>query len=445
MTRLLRLALLLLIGAPVAAQPAPDLVRIPVDIGIWRHVSLSDALLRDTTQRALNHVALALPLHQAGQLEGVAVGVFGTAYEESVVGIQASGLANVAGGDAAAVQVAGLANVVGERMTGVQASGLANVAGGEMRGLQAAGLANVIGENGGFVQAAGLANIAGERFVGIQASGLANIVGEEFRGIQSSGLGNIAGENADGLQVAGIANIAGENVRGLQSAGIANIAGEDLLGVQAALFNVVGETMRGAQFGLVNVASESAGLQVGLVNVAGEQRGVPIGLYSRTGGVPVHLDVWTDETAALHVGVRSGSAVVSNYVGISARPFADAALRWGAFVGLGVEQPIGRRTAWGLDAFAHSLFAEDFGGSASTPIRLRFAVARDLGGRLSIFGGPALSLFLSDEDDGESLAPFSIYDDANADGTGGFVRMWPGLEAGLRIRITGDRSLAAKR
>jgi len=438
MLRLLRLALLLLIAAPVAAQPAPDLVRVPVDIGIWRHISISDAIIRDTTQRALNHVALALPLHQAGQLEGVAVGVFGTVYEESVVGIQVSGLANVVGEDAAAVQVAGLANVVGERMAGVQSAGLANIAGSGMRGIQAAGLANIIGEEGGFVQAAGLANIAGEEFRGIQAAGLANMVGEEFFGVQASGLGNIAGEDAGGVQSAGLANIVGEDFSGVQSAGIANITGEDLLGVQSALFNVVGETMRGVQVGLVNVASESAGVQLGFVNVAGEQRGIPVGLYSRTGGVPVHLDVWTDETAALHVGVRSGSAAVSNYAGLSARPFADAALRWGAFAGLGFKQPLDGRTTWGLDAFAHGLFAEDFGGEPSLLVRLRGIITRQLGERTAIFGGPAFNLFLSDENDGESLAPFSVYDDANADSDGGFVRMWPGLEAGLRIQITGN-------
>ncbi len=436
MSGLLRLALLLLVAAPVAAQPAADLVRVPADIGIWHNISLSDALIQDTTQQALNHLALALPLHRAGQLEGVAVGVFGTAYDQKVYGVQASGLANIAGEDAVAVQVAGLANVVGEQMTGIQASGLANIAGSRVAGVQVAGLANVVGEEGGGVQAAGLANIAGEQFAGIQASGFANIAGEEFRGIQSSGFANIAGEDAEGGQFTGFANIVGEDMLGVQAAGLANITGADLLGLQASLFNVVGETMRGAQVGLVNVAAESAGLQIGLVNAAGEQHGIPIGLYSRTGGVPVLLDAWSDETAALHIGVRSGSAVVSNYAGISTRPFADEALRWGVFAGLGVEQPINRRTAWGIDAFAHGLFAEDLGGSASLLVRLRAIVTHELGGRTALFGGPSLSLFLSEENDGESLAPFSIYETANADGTGGFVRIWPGLEAGLRIQIT---------
>jgi hypothetical protein len=415
MTRSLCLALLLLLAAPVVAQHPDEYVRIPFNVSLWRGISVGDAVA-DPDQKVLHNVSLNLPAGQADRLEGLAVGVFSTVYEESAYGFQAAGLANVAGEEAGAVQLAGLANVVGEGMTGVQASGLANVVGGSLRGIQAAGLANVVGDGGGGVQSAGLANIAGEGFAGIQASGLANIAGEQFRGIQSAGL----------------ANIAGEHVEGGQFAGLANIAGEDLRGVQASLFNIVGEAMRGAQVGLVNVAAESRGVQVGLVNVAAEQRGLPVGLYSRSGGVPVRLDVWTDETAALHVGVRSGSEVVSNYAGISARPFADADLRWGAFAGLGVEGALAPHTLWGLDAFVHGLFAEDFGEGASTLVRLRFVATRFVGERVAVFGGPALSLFVSDENDGSSLAPFSLWEDT--DGT--FVRLWPGLEAGLRLRIT---------
>jgi hypothetical protein len=434
MSRSLRLAFLLLLAAPVAAQPAPDYVRIPFNVSFWRGISVGDAVAADTSRKVLHHVSLNLPAGRADRLEGVAVGVFSTVYEESAYGVQAAGLANVAGEESAVIQVAGLANVVGEGLTGVQLAGLANISGGRLQGIQVSGLANVAGEGGGFLQAAGLANVAGERFAGVQAAGLASVAGERFRGIQSAGLANIAGENVEGAQAAGLANIAGEDLRGVQSAGLANIVGEDLVGLQTSLFNVVGGRMRGGQVGLVNVAATSAGLQVGLVNVAGEQRGVPVGLYSRTEGVPVRLDVWTDETAALHVGVRSGSAVVSNYVGISARPFADAALRWGAFAGLGVERPFDDRTAWGLDAFVHGLFAEDFGDGASTLVRLRFIVTRVLSPGVAVFGGPAASLFISDEDDGSSLAPFSVFEDEGST----FVRAWPGLEVGLRIRITDD-------
>ena len=82
----------------------------------------------------------------------------------------------------------------------------------------------------------------------------------------------------------------------------------------------------------------------------------------------------------------------------------------------------------------HGLFAEDFGGSVSTLARLRFIVTRAVGRQAAVFGGPAISLFVSDEHDGSDLAPFSIYDDAGDT----FVRVWPGLEAGLRIRISDD-------
>ena len=419
MPRLLALALLVLFAVPASAQTSDDYVRVPFNVSLWRGISLGDAIAQDTSQRVLHHVSLNLPHGQADRLEGVAVGVFATVYEESAYGVQLAGLANVAGEEAGAIQIAGLANVVGENLRGVQASGLANV----------------VGESGGFVQAAGLANIAGERFGGVQGAGLANIAGEDFSGIQASGLANVTGGNTIGVQAAGLANIAGESMLGIQSAGLANISGEDLVGLQGAVFNVVGGTLRGVQAGVVNVAAESAGLQLGMVNVAGEQRGVPVGLYSRTGGVPVRLDVWTDETAALHVGVRSGSATVTNYVGVSARPLSGAAFRWGVFAGLGIEQPLGPRSAWGIDAFVQGLFAEDFGDVGGTLVRLRATLNQSLNDRVAVFGGPALSLFLSDTYGGDDLAPFSVYDrqpDPGEDGT--FVRIWPGLEAGLRIR-----------
>ena len=98
-----------------------------------------------------------------------------------------------------------------------------------------------------------------------------------------------------------------------------------------------------------------------------------------------------------------------------------------------MEQPLGARSSWGIDAFVHGLFAEDFGDVGGTLVRLRATLTQELSDRVAIFGGPALSLFLSDDFDGDGLAPFSVYDDTT---DGGFVRFWPGLEAGLRFRIT---------
>lgn len=415
----LRYLLLLVLLAPAAAaQPKPTYVRVPFNVSLWRGVSIGDAVVGgDTAKRVVHTFSLNLPYGEAAQLEGIAVGIFGTVYEEDVLG----------------VQVAGFGNVAGESATGVQVAGLANVAGARMQGLQASGLANIAGDGGGGLQASGLANIAGESFLGVQTAGLANLSGEGFRGLQSAGLANIAGERTTGFQTAGLANIVGEEMEGFQAAGLANIAGEGVTGLQVAgLANIAGGTLRGAQIAVFNVVERSEGLQLGVVNVAGEQRGVPIGLYSRSGGVPVLLDVWADETGGLNVGVRSGSEVVSNYVGVSARPFVGAPYRWGVFAGIGVQQPLGARTTGGLDLLAHSLFAEDFGDWGGQLFRLRATVTQELSDRLGLFGGPVFSLFVSDDHDGDGLAPFSIYDREG----GTFVRAWPGLEVGLRVRIT---------
>ncbi len=438
-----RLALLLLMLLAVPAVHAQDgpaqdgparkggEVHVPFNVSFWRGVSLGDALAgSDTTKRVVHYLSLNLPYGEADRLDGIAVGLLSSVYERSARGIMLSGFANVAGEDAAGFQVAGLANVAGERMRGLQLSTLANVAGEDGWGIQGAGLANVGGESFRGVQVAGLANVGGESLQGIQLAGLANVGGEEVGGLQGAVVANVAGESMWGIQTAGIANVAGEAMRGIQAAGLANVVGEDAVGIQAAgLANVTGKTLRGVQVGLINVAAESEGLQVGVVNAAGEQRGVPVGLYSRTEGVPVYLDVWTDETAALHVGLRTGSATVSNYVGIGTRPFADAPFRWDLMAGLGVERPIRGGTSWGLDLTAHLLLAEDF-GDAGGLYRLRGLLLHDLSDRLAVFGGPALSVLVSDEPDG--LAPYTLFErEGDTD-----VRGWLGAVAGVRVRVT---------
>ncbi|MDX1531012.1 MAG: hypothetical protein R3362_05765 [Rhodothermales bacterium] len=409
------LLLLLVLASPARAQEAGRLVYVPFNVSVWRGISIGDAVVGgDTTARVVHYVSLNLPAGRAARLEGLAVGVFSTVYTESAVGGQVAGLANVSGGDAVGYQVAGLANVAGERLRGVQLAGLANVSGEDAGFLQVAGLANVAGESMAGIQAAGLANVVGGGIIGAQVAGLAGVVGEDVRGVQAAGFAVVAGERVEGVQAAGFASVAGDDVRGLQLAGLANVTGGVLRGVQVAPFNV---------------AAESEGLQVGLANVAGEQRGVPVGLYSYAPGTPVRLDLYADETGALNVGVRSGSRTVSNFVGVGARPFADAAYRWGVFAGLGVERPLSARAVWGVDALVHALFEDDLGGPSGTLFRLRAHAARALDRNLALFGGPSLSLLLTDERDG--LAPFTITES----GGDPSARVWAGAVAGLRVRL----------
>jgi|GEM_PF-2668053 len=431
----LSLLLVALFVAPAASgqdEPHPDYLRVPVDVSVWHRVSLGHAIARgDTTRPILHHLALNVPFGTAARLEGVALGVFGSVYTEDVWGLQASGLGNVAGRDASGIQAAGLGNVAGGRLVGAQFAGLGNVAGDGGGGVQAAGFGNVAGGRFTGVQAGGFGNVIGDGGGGVQAAGFGNIAGDAYQGVQAAGFGNIVGDDLRGVQSAGLGNIVGDALFGIQVAGLGNIVGEDLLGVQVAgLGNITGGTMRGLQVGAVNVAAASAGVQVGLVNVAGEGRGIPVGLVSITGGVPIHADVWADETGALLASLRSGNAVVTNYAGLGARPFVGEAFRWDLHVGLGVVRPLGARAEWGVEAFAHALFAEDFSGGARGGLyRLRVPLAAALGSHVRVFGGPSLSVLASSA---EGLAPYTLFEREGSRS----VRGWVGGFLGLRLRLT---------
>jgi hypothetical protein len=450
---LIRRALLaLLVVLPVLANARPAdttaVVHVPINVSIWRGISIGDAVAGGPEASRVRHsLSLALPYGEADRLTGASIGVFGTTYRSDVTGIQIGGIGNVAGSSLAGIQVSGLAAVVGDRLAGIQTAGLAAVAGSGGGGLQASGLANVAGGPFRGIQVAGLANVA-ERLAGIQVTGLASVSGGATAGIQMAGLASVAGDGLGGLQVAGIANISGgetrglqtsglvnitgDRARGLQVAGLANIVGEDLVGAQiSGLVNVTGGTMGGLQAGPVNVAAHARGLQIGIVNIAGRQSGMPVGLLSLAEDVPVHLEVWTDETAGLHVGLRSGSATVSNYFALAARPASGAEYRWAVVAGLGVERPAGARSHWGLDLLSSAVISENLSAMTGGLLRLRGRGIFEVTPTVSLFAGPALNLWVSRRADGEGLAPYALA----SSGAPTFYRFWPGFEAGIRVPI----------
>lgn len=433
MRRLLLVFVFLLLVAPFDADAqsadTTDVVHVPFNVSIWRGISIGDAIAGDPGVR--HSISLALPYGEADRLTGVSLALFGSVYRQDVSGLQLSGLGNVAGSSTLGLQAAGLGNVSGDRLSGIQLAGLANVAGGRLRGIQLAGLANVAEGLSG-IQASGLASISGDATAGFQAAGLASVAGERMFGIQASGLANIAGDDLRGWQMAGVANITGDDVRGIQTGGVANIAGDDLIGFQTAgLANIVGGTMRGVQVAAVNVAVRSTGVQIGLVNVAGKQDGLPIGLFSVAADIPVHLEIWTDETAAIQIGVRSGSATISNYFALAARPASGAEYRWAVTAGLGYQRPAGERTQWGVDLLSSAVIAENLNQVSGSLLRLRIRGMMDLGSDVSLFAGPAVNLWVSRREDGAGLAPYTL-----AERTGDTsLRLWPGLEAGLRISL----------
>ena len=410
---------------------------VPVNLSLIPSVSLNRLVSERPERNVYNTLSLGILGSKAARLEGVALAGGWTSVSEEVGGVMVAGLANVAGENLRGGQLTGLANVVGSGGSGLQAAGLANVAGEAFGGIQAAGLANVTGDKGWGVQVAGFANIIGEEARAGQVAGFVNIAGEAMGGVQVAGFANVVGEALRGAQVAGFVNIAGERAD-VQVAGFVNVAGGEMRLLQVAGFaNVTGEEMRGVQVsGFANVAPMVRGVQVGLFNRAEEHTGLPIGLVSYVDRVGLHLDTWVDETGALLSAVRSGNRWFSNFAGVRAGLLGDEAYRWGLVGGLGIHQALGNRSYGTLDAIYHQLVSQSFKQGYDRLVRLRATVGYRVSDRLALFGGPSLTAFFSNKDDGGSLAPWSIYETEWGRTS---VQVWPGFALGIRTRIRAPR------
>lgn len=437
MRSLILLCLLILIAAPAsyAQSPEEDVVTVPVNVSIWRGISISDLVMSGREdQVSLHHFTLALPYGEGDYLKGIALGLAGTAYKESAHGLQAGGIGNIVGENFGGIQLNGLAGVVGEDAVGLQLSGLGSIAGGSVGGIQTGGLVSISG--GGFrgIQSGGLASISGEDLAGIQIAGLASITGENMTGIQTSGFASIAGGQMRGLQLAGFASIAGEESTGIQAAGFASIA-SDISGIQLGGFATIAGDLTGAQFGAVNVVGELRGFQLGVVNITGEDpEGISIGLFTRVVNVPVNLETSFDETLGVLLSVQSGSEFFKNYVGIGARPFGSTKTRWDIHAGFGIERPVSENWYAGVDLLAHTLISESFNSPASFLLRLRAPVSHRFSNGNAVFVAPSFNLLLAHDENAAELAPYSLIEA----GENHPRRGWFGLSAGLRLPIKGN-------
>ncbi len=193
--------------------------------------------------------------------------------EDSMIGIQLGGVC--VAGNIRGIQLGGLLNVAGSMWTdsysalGIQVSGLINLAFCDVTGIQVA---------------LGYGNVAGD-MSGIQIAPFFNGA-EGMRGLQLAGIANIGQYRP---------------MRGLQLAVIANIVDDGpMRGAQLSILNYVKKSnkkynrnsdgnMTGMQIGLINKAEKVHGLQVGIYNDCRSLKGVQIGLVNviRENSVPI--------------------------------------------------------------------------------------------------------------------------------------------------------------
>ncbi|WP_186002085.1 MULTISPECIES: LA_2272 family surface repeat-containing protein [Corallococcus] len=317
------------------------------------------------------------------------------------------------------------------RSANTVALGVLAVRSGELRGV---GLAGGLGWVDGTTQ-------------GVQVSGLANMAGGELRGLQVALGANLAFEDAQGMQVAGLVNSARGAYRGVQLSAAANRVEAELTGMQGALGVNVAQRMTGLQVGLLNLSDDVTGTQVGLVNVGGVVRGlqlgllniaddvtVPIGLLSIVKRGRLAVELSTDDTHPVSVGIKYGSQRVYVLATSALGTSWAGSFRLFTMVGMGVHFPLDDEERYSLDTDVSygSWQRNFFGGAPSNHLyRLRVTAAWELRRRFALFGGLTVNHYdapREDEDRGVSYLPqFVVGSGPEPD------RLWPGFILGVRI------------
>ena len=292
---------------------------------------------------------------------------------------------NMLGGYSAAVngvEIGGLFNIVKKDMRYAQMAGLFNIVGGKVRGVQGAGLFNQVLDSVSGGQLAGLFNVAGSNVYGVQAAGLYNHTPADMRYAQMATLANYTGDTAHGIQAAGVANVAGGEMRGAQIAGVANIASSNIEGVQVSgVFNYA-KNLRGVQVGIVNVCDSSSGYSLGLLNF------VRHGYHK--------FSISTNEVLQINASVKTGTGKLYTILTGGFNPGEKNRVASFGY-GLGRQIPLGRTISLNPELTGQHLYLGDW-DHANLLGRASLQLNVQLHKYISIYGGPAFSIYYSDQD-----------------------------------------------
>ncbi|MET0462537.1 MAG: hypothetical protein ABW007_05270 [Chitinophagaceae bacterium] len=265
---------------------------------------------------------------------------------------------------------------------GVELGGLFNIDKKAVRYFQAAGMFNIVGGSVTGFQAAGIHNLVLDSVTGFQAGGVSNLVRGKLRGVQWAGIYNHVTDTVKGLQAAGIANFSKRKISGVQIAGIANVSNKEMNGVQAGLINYA-KRLKGVQIGLINIADTSEGYSIGLINI------ILKGYHK--------LTFFSNELTDVNVAFKTGNSKL--YSILHAGFTTDDEEK--AFVfgyGLGTELTLNKKKSLTLnpELYSQTIY---LGAWDNTNVlnRLEVNLNVKLGKYISLFAGPSVSLYLSDQ------------------------------------------------
>jgi hypothetical protein len=323
-------------------------------------------------------------------------------YTAGTNGFEIAGLFNITKGDVKKLQFAGLFNEVGGSVNGIQVAGLLNDVRGEKRGLQAAGLLNKVNGDA----------------EGVQVSGLGNVTSGNFKGIQIGGIGNLASAHMAGIQIAGLANVVSKSTSSVQIAGLGNIASKDLKGVQiAGLFNYA-KKMEGFQLGLINVSDTSSGYSLGLINI------VKKGYHK--------ISISANETTNTNLAIKTGNAKLYTILFAGLNVSENEKVRT-AGLGIGHDFIFNSRFSIAAELTGQLLY---LGNWDNTNIlnRVQTHLQVQIFKGLTLFGGPAYSIYSADEPSGAIPAGYkqNVVPSRHTS-FGGGAKGWLGFNAGITI------------
>lgn len=304
-------------------------------------------------------------------------------YTAGVTGIELGGAFNINKKDVRYLQVAGMINIVGGSVTGVQLAEFHNNVLGEVTGLQAAGFSNFVRKKLTGVQVSGFHNHVGNALTGGQYAGFSNYVHGKMTGVQVSGFYNHVSDSVTGLQAAVFGNYARKQVTGVQMAGFANFANREMTGAQLApVFNYA-KKLKGLQIGLINIADTSSGYSIGLINI------ILKGYHK--------IALYTNEVLQMNMAFKTGNSKLYSILLIGTNGGQDEMEKaFSAGYGMGREFSLGKRLSVNPELTLQYLYlgSESY-NNLMTRLGMQFNIK--FGKYFSVFGGPALTMFYSDQ------------------------------------------------
>jgi hypothetical protein len=301
-------------------------------------------------------------------------------YTAGVNGAEIAGIFNISRQDAHYFQVAGLFNIVTGDVHGFQIAGFYNQVQDTLQGVQVSGFASQINKQLTGVQVSGFLGKVSGGIRGIQLSGAGNIAKDIVNGGQISGIFNTAAGPVKGFQLSGVFNNSKSNFSGVQIAGIGNNSRKETAGLQLAGLNYA-KNLKGVQIGIINIADSSSGYSIGLINIVKKGKGA-FSLYASE-VLPVNM-AWKSGNWKLY-----GIFTVGTGIGESNKAYAFG-------FGFGKEVRLNNTLSVHAELINQNFYLGEW---KTIPIlyRLHTGLNINLTKRISLFAGPAFSLFNSSQ------------------------------------------------